>query len=303
MVNIHFLKTFISLARTKSFRAAARENSVTQSAVSQQIRTLESRVAKKLVERSGRRIDLTPAGEIFLQYAESIVSQYEEAIHQIAEKSDKIEGQVRVSTIYSIGLYRLQPLIKKFLRKHRNIKVHLEYHHNDVIYERVLHNIDDFGVVAFPTSGGRIVAQTLGHDDLVLAQNAARPQFSRKTISAEHFNTKSYVNLSPSTPTGRAIHQSLRSLGITIKPIAEYENVETLKSAVHVGMGCAILPRNILKSELKSKTFEIVKMPRLNNQRPVGVIATRDRTETQARRLFLDLLTENNLTADKVRAA
>lgn len=294
LVNIHFLKTFVSLARTKSFRAAARENSVTQSAVSQQIRTLESRVGKELVERSGKTLALTPAGQIFLKYAENIVNQYEEAVHQVQGENEDMNGAVRISTIYSIGLYRLQPLIKKFLRKHRQINVHLEYHHNNVIYERVQNNIDDFGVVAFPKDGGRIVSSVLGRDDMVLIQDPARPQFSKKTVTPNDLNKARYVALSRTTPTGRETYHQLKALGLDISPVAEFENVETLKSAVLVGMGCAIVPKNILAAELKNKSFEIIKLPKLNLSRPVGVIHSADRSETRARRLFLEMLAENS---------
>lgn len=298
-MNIHFLKTFISLARTKSFRAAARENAVTQSAVSQQVRTLESRLNKVLIERSGRKLGLTPSGEIFLQHAERIVNQYNEALHQLQDEPAAIGGQVRVSTIYSIGLYRLQPLIKKFLKKHRNINVHLEYHHNDVIYERVQQNIDDFGVVAFPTEVGRITEHVLGTDSMILVQNSARPQFSKKQITVEEFNAQRHVALSTTTPTGREIYHHLRSMGVTTKAVAQFENVETLKSAVHVGMGCAVLPKNIVKSELKTKAFDQIKLPGVEMERPVGLISTRDRTPTLPRTLFFDLLRDNNLTAER----
>ncbi|MCA9402470.1 MAG: LysR family transcriptional regulator [Candidatus Omnitrophica bacterium] len=288
MVNIHFLKTFISLARTRSFQAAARENSVTQSAVSQQIRTLESRVMKPLILRAAKKLELTPEGIIFLEYAENIVNQYEEAVHKLARSTEERSGTVRLSTIYSVGLYRLQPVIKKFLRKYRNINVHLEYHHNDIIYQRVRENVDDFGLVAFPHAAGRIESHDWAMDELVLIQNVQRPQFTEKTVSADKLEQVPYVALSSTTPTGKEINKRLRELNVSVNPVADFENVETLKSAVHVGMGCAIVPKNILKSETKSGAFEIIKLRQFEGSRPIGIITAKDRPGLPARRLFLE---------------
>lgn len=288
MVNIHFLKTFISLARTRSFQAAARENAVTQSAVSQQIRTLESRVMKPLIVRSGRKLELTPEGSLFLQYAENIVNQYEEAVHKLAQTTKDHSGTVRISTIYSVGLYRLQPVIKKFLRKYRKINVHLEYYHNDIIYQRVRDNIDDFGFVAYPQASGRIALAEWGDDELVLVQNVQRPVFKTKSVAPEKLTEVPYVSLANTTPTGREIYRRLRDLGVTVNPVAVFENVETLKSAVHVGMGCAIVPKNILKEETKSGSFEIINLRQFHGPRPIGIISAQDRPLTPARRLFFE---------------
>src|SRR5213593_2150943 len=115
-MQIESLKVFCDLAETESFTKAAQINEVTQSAVSQQISTLEKTFKSLLIERSKKKFRLTREGQVLYDYSKQILQLHEALQHRIQEIKDIISGTIRVATIYSIGLHDLPPYLKKFLK-------------------------------------------------------------------------------------------------------------------------------------------------------------------------------------------
>jgi len=288
MFNLILLKTFVILAKTQSFRATAQANSITQSAVSQQILSLEAKLRCKLVDRSKKQAVLTRQGQIFMTYAENILNQYDEAISQLQEQNEMMDGIIKVATIYSIGFYRLQPIIRRFLRKHPQVQIHLEYYHNNVIYEKVRTNIVDFGFVAYPREADKVRSQYFVDDQLVLAQCTQRPVFKKKMVDMDDLNGCRYISLSRTTPTGKEITAALKKAGVNLLVEFEFENVETLKSAILVGMGCAFVPVNILNNELQRKELEIVNIRGFGITRPLGILFPHGKVLTKPKKKFFD---------------
>ncbi len=133
-MHIETLKVFCDLVETGSFSLAATRNFVTQSAVSQQIRALEARYGKKLLERSKGNLRLTPSGEAFYRASKEIVQKYQELEDRLQMLSDQVMGAVRVATVYSVGLYEISFPLKKFLRAYPEVSVHIEYSRANRIY-------------------------------------------------------------------------------------------------------------------------------------------------------------------------
>src|SRR5512137_208463 len=137
-MQIESLKVFCDLAETKSFTKAAQINSVTQSAVSQTISVLERRFKALLIERSKKNFRLTPEGEVFYDYSKRILQTCDALHSKLQEIEDVISGNIRVATIYSIGLHVLPPYLKKFLKNFSTVNVHVEYRRPNQVYEDVL---------------------------------------------------------------------------------------------------------------------------------------------------------------------
>src|SRR5712691_3426101 len=118
-MHIETLKVFCDLAETGSFSLAASKNFVTQSAVSQQVRSLEGRYGRELVERSRGRVRLTPAGEVVYQASKEIVQKYREIEDSFQTLLRSVAGTMRVATVESVGLYELSSPLKRYLRTFR----------------------------------------------------------------------------------------------------------------------------------------------------------------------------------------
>ncbi len=290
MVDLFFIKSFVSVAKTGSFRITAERNFITQPAVSQHIRILEKKFGLSLFERQGKRISLTPAGRIFLTYAEDILKQYAEAKMRMQETVNHFNGTIHIATIYSIGLHELQPIVRRFLRKYPKVNIHLEYHPNNTIYEMILNRSIDFGLVAFPKKSASLISRTFDTNKLVLVQSPERPIISKRSISLKDLNQIRFINFALSTPTGKVIHELFRTKKTYPNVIHEYDNIETLKSAVELGMGCGIVPRNTIIQELKNKTLEIIPVKDLTLTRPLGILHPKGKTFTKSTKTFYEMM-------------
>src|SRR6266481_4798867 len=117
-MQIESLKVFCDLAETESFTKAAQINQVTQSAVSQQISSIERQFKSMLIERSKKTFRLTREGQVLYEYSKQMINLYDTLHSRIQEIRDIVSGTIRVATIYSIGLHDLPPYIKRFLKKY-----------------------------------------------------------------------------------------------------------------------------------------------------------------------------------------
>ena len=115
-MQIESLKVFCDLVETESFTKAAQINQVTQSAVSQQISSLERLFKSLLIERSKKNFRLTREGEVLYEYSKQIIQTYDLLHSKVQEIKDIVSGTIRIATIYSIGLHELPPYITKLLK-------------------------------------------------------------------------------------------------------------------------------------------------------------------------------------------
>ncbi len=292
MINLFYLKTFVGVAKTMSFRAAAERNFITQPAVSQHIRFIEKNLNVSLFERRGKNVLLTPAGKAFLPYAENILKQYEDAQAHMRELENKFGGTIHLATIYSIGLYELKPVVQKFLKKYPQVNLHLEYQKSSTIYEMVANRTVDFGMVAFPQKRSGVVAQTLVEDELVLAQSPQQRVISRKGITLKDLEGVKLIGFATGTATGKVIQHFFANKKVRPDIRHEYDNIELIKSAVILGLGCALLPLKTILRELKDKTLEIVAVKGLDIKRPIGVLYPGNKVFTKTTRTFYEMLTQ-----------
>ncbi|HKW30473.1 MAG TPA: LysR family transcriptional regulator, partial [Verrucomicrobiae bacterium] len=174
-MQIESLKVFCDLAETESFTKAAQINGVTQSAVSQQISSLERTFKSLLIERSKKKFRLTREGQVLYDYSKQVIQTYESLHSKLQELKDIISGTIRVATIYSIGLHDLPPYIKKFMKVYPTVNVHVEYRRANQVYEDVLGNVVDMGLVAYPVKDSKLEIIPLRKEPLVLISHPQHP--------------------------------------------------------------------------------------------------------------------------------
>src|SRR6058998_1487279 len=181
-MQIESLKVFCDLAETESFTKAAQINEVTQSAVSQQISSLERQFKSLLIERSKKKFRLTREGQVLYDYSKQIIQTYDALFSKLQEIKDIVSGTIRVATIYSIGLHDLPPYLKKFLKTYPTVNVHVEYRRSNQVYEDVLSNVVDLGLVAYPVKDSKLEIVALRKDLLVLIAHPQHPLAKSKTV-------------------------------------------------------------------------------------------------------------------------
>jgi LysR family transcriptional regulator, transcriptional activator of the cysJI operon len=291
-MQIESLKVFCDLAETESFTKAAQINGVTQSAVSQQISALEKIFKSLLIERSKKRFRLTREGQVLYDYSKQIISTFESLHSKLQDLKDIISGTIRVTTIYSIGLHDLPPYIKKFMKVYPTVNVHVEYRRSNQVYEDVLGNVVDFGLVAYPMKDPKLEIVALRKDPLVLICHPQHPFAKQKNVKLKSLLGQKFVGFEPDIPTRKALDKILREFGITVNNVMEFDNIETVKRAVEIDAGISIVPLGTVQQEIAKQTLTAVPIEDGDFYRPLAAVYKKNKVLSPAMKQFLSLLKE-----------
>ena len=289
-MQVETLKVFCDLVESGSFSQSAVRNFITQSAVSQQIRSLESRFNTPLLVRQGRSVHPTEAGRIFYEGAREILDRFERIDLQLRSLGEETTGTVRIATIYSVGLYEMSPVIKAFLKTYPKVNLHVEYSRANRVYEECLKGDVDIGIVTYPKSRRGIQIIPLPADKLILICSPQHAFARSQQIDARKLNGQNFVAFEKDIPSRRAIDQILRSLKVRVRIVKELDNIETIKRSVEIGAGISIVPQFSIQREVQAGALAEVRFAHHTFLRPLGVIVKRNRVLATAAQKLIELL-------------
>jgi DNA-binding transcriptional LysR family regulator len=294
-MHIETLKVFCDIIESGSVSYAASQNFVTQSAVSQQVRSLEDKYECRLLERARAGVKPTAAGQILYNSSKEIVRRFVELENRLREIGSVVAGSIRVGTVYSVGLHELPPYLTEFLRAYPQVNVHLEYLRSNKIYEDLLEGKIDLGVVAYPAKRSQIVTIAFRHDELVLVVPPDDPLAKLTKVSVAQLLGQRFVGYERDIATRKASDRILRDYGVRPRYTMEFDNIETIKRAVEIGQGVAIVPRSTVELEISRGSLKLLEFSEGPFTRPLAIIYKRGRELSPAVRKFIEVLTTSKL--------
>ena len=294
-MHIETLKVFCDLVDLESFSMAAERNFITQSAVSQQIRSLEDKFKRRLLERiRGRRdVKLTPAGEVFYREARHVLDAYDQLQESLRGVVGKIGGTVKVATVYSVGLHELPAKVREFMTKFPAAKIDLEYSRTTRVVRDVMNGTVELGVVAFPEPKRGLTITPMPDNKLVLIAPLDHKLASKSKVKVTDLNGQDFVHFERDVPTRKAMDKIFKQHGVEVRKVAEFDNIETIKRAVEVGFGLAIVPEPAVSEARKAGSLAVIPLAEKYWFRTVGVIHRSDKTLSLAAKKFVQLLSSN----------
>jgi DNA-binding transcriptional LysR family regulator len=293
-MQIESLKVFCDLTETESFTKAAQINEVTQSAVSQQISSLERQFKSLLIERSKKKFRLTREGQVLYDFSKQIIQTYDALHSRLQEIKDIISGTIRVATIYSIGLHDLPPYIKRFLKEYPTVHVHVEYRRANQVYDDVLGNVVDLGLVAYPSRDPKVEVISLRKDPLVMICHPQHPFAKLKTAKLKTIAGQKFIGFEPDIPTRKALDKILKENEVEVNTVMEFDNIETVKRAVEIDAGISIVPLSTINQEISKQTLASVTFDDGDFFRPLAAIYKKNKVLSPAMKQFLSILKEGN---------
>jgi LysR family transcriptional regulator, transcriptional activator of the cysJI operon len=289
-MKIASVKVFCDLAETKSFTKAAKICNVTQSAVSQTIAAMERVFDSRLVERSKRHFRLTQEGEATYQYGKEILQTHAALLDKLQEIRKIASENIRLATVHSLGLHELPPYVKKFLKSYPTVNVQVEFRRSDQVYKDVLSGAVDLGLVAFPHKAGDLQFIPLQGQPMVLICHPEHPWARKKSVKIKDLAGQSLVNFEADMPIRKAIDKVFRDHRVRVQHGMEFDNVETVKQAVEIGAGMAIVPRSTVLEELATQRVAEVRVEGAEINRPWGVLHRKNMVLSPAMRQFITVL-------------
>ena len=289
-MHIETLKIFCDLVEFESFSKTAEKHLLSQSAVSQQLAQLELIHKSQLLDRKKRPLEPTAAGQLFYEACKDIVERYEQLRSELSSLQKSSAGRINVAAIYSIGMHTLPNYVKKFMVKYPKVNVHIEYFSAGRIYELVLAGDVDIGLVAVPKRDKRLDVYDFEDEPLVLVCSCKHPLVGESEVDIHKVQFERFIGFEKDVPTRVWIDNILQRYNIVVRPVMEFDNIETIKRAVEINSGISILPRTAIAQELGGGTISAIPFSNENFVRPTGIIVRKNKILGEAGRYFVELL-------------
>jgi len=291
-MNFDHLRLFRDIAQTRSISKAAVLNEVSQSAASQFLQATERQLGLKTVDRSRRPLTLTEAGRLYLDLCRDLLSRHEQFQVALEELKGRVEGSVRVASIYSVGLSEMSGLKEEFGRRYPNVELHVEYLRPEKVYQAVEADQADLGVVSYPESNKHIKASPWLQEVMVVVTAPSHPLAARTVVAPADLEGHDFVGFDEDLPISREIRRFLREQDVEVEVVMHFDNIQTMKEAVAVGSGISILPERILREEIRQGRLKAIPLESPGLYRPLGIIHRRRKNFNRATQSFLQLLRE-----------
>jgi DNA-binding transcriptional LysR family regulator len=289
----HQLKLFVAAARQGSITAAAADLRIAQPSVTEQLRLLENELGTRLHSKTGRGIELTPAGRVFLKEARVIISRMEGLKRRLASSlACRAVEPLTVGGSYSPSASLLPSLLARFQKTYPQVQLVLRTGNGLAIERLVLKGEVDLAIIHNPPINHQLTMEAYQTEPYIVFVAAAHPLAKRKQLSSEDLRQVGFITRKGSRSTGtlREYLQHLKNNGFKPNVIMRCDTPEAVKEAVRSKMGAGILFKRAVTDSIARHEFEVLKMPGEPFEGKSYIIYHKKRPLSPSAREFLNLL-------------
>jgi DNA-binding transcriptional LysR family regulator len=279
-MDLHRLEIFCKLAELKSFTLAAEALSLSQPTVSEHIRSLEEMAGDVLVDRLGRELRLTPAGQILYRYAVKLLHLRDEARQALADFRGELAGRLVIGASTIPGSYLLPQVIGAFKANHPTIQITVKIANTAAVGEMVLKGEAGLGLVGSQVPEKRLRFAEVYLDELTLAVWPHHPWAAREQVELAELYEQPFIVRERGSGTQMAIKEILGAQGLDFSKLrvaAEMPNTEAVRQSIKAGVGIGILSRLAVAAELAYGDLVAVNLRGVELRRPLYLVERRGR--------------------------
>jgi DNA-binding transcriptional LysR family regulator len=286
-LNLDQLRTFTEVVRLGSFSAAARALNLTQPAISQQVKELETRLGVQLVARLGKKAFPTEAGRELAERGRKLLSQSSDVVSAVQRYREGWLAPVRLGTTMTVCVYLLPKLLGELRKTHPQLQVSIEINLSHVLVEQIVHNELDLGMVTLPIDKTAPVDVTPVRQDPMMAVFPTDADGVPEEVTAAYLIDRPLLFDLPTTQVYRNTLAWFEAQGYHPRAALHLGNTEAIKAMIAAGVGVAILPiENEDDPFIGNRLIARPLSPPLT--REMGLIAYRNRTFDPAMSLIRD---------------
>lgn len=241
-MDLHQLRVFHAAVHGGGFTRAGEKLHLSQSTVSQHIKLLEEELGCPLFLRVGKRVQVTEAGKVLVQYAERIFRDLKNAEMAVREINALKRGTVRLGVGPTTLIYRLPPVLGDYKRRFPDIELIVLAGSTEFLLQELRLQHIDLAIVMPSGPQPGLTVKPLIREEVVIVIHREHPFARRRTIEASELSTLRFILYEKNTAMQNLIDRFFASLGVTPTIIMEVENNEAIKSLVRAGLGASILP-------------------------------------------------------------
>jgi DNA-binding transcriptional LysR family regulator len=284
------LRTFLEVSRLRSFSRAAEKLSVTQPAISAQIRSLENEVGARLFDRDGGKVTFTAAGRVFEPFAEHVLQCHAHIGTTIAELHRSPRGEIAISANEATSLYVLPTVFAQFKREYTRVALKIVRADRARSMDAVLNREVDFGIVSLPVKDARLLVDVIHKDDVVLVVPPSHPLAGRELVTLPE--VLQYPLLLPKQGRQREqIDELFRAHDSHPRVGMEVESSELLKRLIAAGLGMGFLPRAVVTADERAGALRVLRVEGVKMVRELALVYRKDKPLSRAGHAFLEIAT------------
>jgi DNA-binding transcriptional LysR family regulator len=260
-MNLNQLKIFYMAAKRGSLSLAAEDLFITQPAVTKAIQRLQESCEIKLVNRFGKKLVLTDAGEALFEIAAKIFDLEAHAEESIREFQQEHKGHIRIHASESFGAYYLPSIMNPFSRRHPLIRFSINILPTEQVVENVAALNSDLGFISYPFPHKKVVIREILEDRFVLIVSPDHPQARLDSLGPDDLQNQSVIVHERGSAPYHAIHEFVRKNRISIRVSLELSSNRAIIKAVESGLGIALISRKVVEDEIRAGTLVAFPLP------------------------------------------
>ena len=292
-MDIRKLEVFCKIVDLKSFSKAAEFVSLTQPTVSEHVRQLEDLLGEKLLDRLGREVLPTPAGELLYRYAVRLIKLQDETFQAIRQFSGNLTGDLVLGASTIPGAYLLPRLIESFQSRHPAIRLRLKIADTAKTTHHLLSGEMEIGIIGARARVPALESTDIFSDRLILVVPPRHPWAKVSTISLEDLATQPFILREEGSGSRTVMNEELLRHGFNpaaLSPVAEIDSSEAVRQAVKAGLGIAILSSLAVAEDLEKGSLVQVSIEGIDIRRPFYLVQRKNRQLSPLAQAFLEHL-------------
>jgi len=296
------LATFVYVAKLKSFSRAGQKVFRSQSAVIAQIRQLEQAYRAKLLDRSAKSVELTPAGQVLFEYAEKLLRLRDESVQGVADRGDIVQGRVVFGANEATCLYLLPDIFAEFQRKYPMVHVSIYRNFSHKILQRVEDGTVDVGIVTLPTKSPNLKVHHIYKDRMRFMVSTHNPLAHKGKVTLDEVAAQPQIF--PRTGYTRQVLDKLfRPYRSRIQVTMELPSIGMIKRFVAADVGVSLISESFAKDQVKAGEVKLINVEGVELFRELGLVYRRDRSLPRAAQALIAMIREHRKGHEASEAA
>lgn len=297
-MDLHQIEIFCALVKLRSFSKAADMLLLTQPTVSGHIKNLESELGVRLLDRIGKRVVPTEAGEALFHSGQKLLALRTEALDEIKGLSGEIAGSLKIGASTIPGAYVLPDFITAFKKKYPTVSLHLAISDTAAVTAAVLKGELHIGIVGAKATDSRLEAHPFLDDELVVAVRSNHPWAKKKNIAVEDLLGEPFILREDGSGTRRIMEDRLGKAGFGVADLREAAiagSSDAVRESIKAGLGVSILSVRAIRDDIKAKRLTALRIKGIPMDRAFSILLLKGRSRSALCKTFLDFLLKKSL--------
>ena len=289
-MNLHQLRTFYFAVKLGSFSAAANALFITQPAVTKQIQQLQAAHGTRLLNRFGKKMVLTDAGETLYGFADKIFQIETQAEESLRDFQQRKSGRLRIHSSESFGGYYLPFALNLFREKYPGIHISVTIFPSELVIENTVRLENDLGFISYPLDHKKLITREVLEDRLVLIAPPSHSFARKKMLAPEKLKGQPIIMHEKGSASRNIVDEFIKKNDLTVSVRLELSNNEAIKRAVEHGLGLSLISENVVREEAAERKLKSIPVADPSLKRKFYVIYHKDKYLSQHLQIFLQMV-------------